>query len=56
MRHADRDIIFYTKTHESLERGLPIFIGYTWESVHRNEIRGNTCTQGFGSVVVLFKM
>ena len=38
--YADMDLIFYTQTNESHERGLPILTGYTWESGHRKEIKG----------------
>ena len=31
LRLTDRDIIFYTETHESPDRGLPIVTAYTWE-------------------------
>ena len=42
--YADRDMIFYTETHESLERGLPMVTRYTWGSTHRKEMQRNIGT------------
>ena len=40
--YTDRDMIFYTDTHESPDRGLPTITGYTWESTHMIETRRDT--------------
>ena len=53
--YVDRYLMFYPERHESIERGLPILKGYTWESTHKKEMQRNINTQGFGGAVVLFK-
>ena len=40
--YTDRNIIFYTETHESQDRRLPTINGFTWESAHRRETERDT--------------
>ncbi|MCO5551960.1 hypothetical protein L7F22_005467 [Adiantum nelumboides] len=49
-----RDIVLLTKTHESLERGLPRIQGYVWESSHKKCMRHRT-SRGSGGVAVLYR-
>lgn len=50
--YTDRDMIFYTETHESPERGLPTVTGYLWESAHS---RKDTRVRGSEGVAVVFR-
>ena len=51
----DRDIIFYSKTHQALGGTLPKVSGYNWEKTCRREVRSECKGRGSRGVAVLFK-
>ena len=51
----DRDIVFYSETHQALGKSLPKVVGFKWESVCRQESRSKQGNRGCGGVAVLFK-
>ena len=44
--YSGQDIMFYTETHESLERGLPNVTGFIWESAHKIETKRDNGIHG----------
>ena len=50
-----RDIIMFTETHESRERGLPYVRGYQWESTYRQTTGRHGTSRGSGGIAILVR-
>lgn len=51
----DRDIVFYSETHQVPGQSMPRVTGYLWETAGRPDTRSLRGSRGSGGVAVLFK-
>ncbi|MCO5560700.1 hypothetical protein L7F22_014317 [Adiantum nelumboides] len=51
----DKDIVFFSKTHQAHGQLMPHVVGYRWETAHRTVARSEHGSRGSGGVAVLFR-
>ena len=51
----DRDIVFFSETHQAPGQSMPHVTGYRWETAHRIVTRSEHGSRGSGGVAVLFR-
>ena len=51
----DRDIVFYSETHQVPGQSMPRVTGYLWETAPQPDTRSLRGSRGSGGVAVLFK-
>ena len=53
--YRDRDIVFYSETHQARGQLMPQVLGYRWETTCRTAARSQHGSRGLGGVAVLFR-
>ncbi|MCO5601279.1 hypothetical protein L7F22_055398 [Adiantum nelumboides] len=51
----DRDIVFFSETHQAPGQLMPLVVGYRWETAHRTVVRFEHGSRGSGGVALLFR-
>lgn len=51
----DRDIVFFSETHQAPGQLMPHVAGYRWETACRTDTRSEHGSRGSGGVAVLFR-